>query len=338
MPKGLRLKKTPAEQVERDMRRARRAVKRAHRQYRAHDVDLDSGGRSSKRSGTEEDKGVGQKSPSLDPGPSTSHCDARTDPVEGGSFQEKLWDALRDDERLDGIEAGLNEYAYIPRRWRGVSSRDSPDTVGGLGDDPNLMNDDEYAEWMRTGMWRCVLTDVQAAKRSLKTLDRRSNAAAHREKERQRAAHVAAKAEAAKILKAEEDARRRARYERERVRHANARDAYERHWAGLLGSKSNSADLGFGDIPWPVHSDSQITAEAISSFLFLPGDEGHDEAGRGRTRKEELRGTILRFHPDKFEGRVIPRVKDEERVAVREGANAVTRAVTALMGGKIGDE
>src|SRR6266852_1882497 len=168
------------------------------------------------------------------------------------------------------------------------------------------------------------------------TLDRRSNAAADREKERQRATHAAAKAEAARILKAEEDARRRARYERERIRHANARDAYERHWVGLLGSKSKSADLGFGDIPWPVpdrsSNISQITAEAVSSFLFLPGDEGNDEAGRGRARKEELRGTILRFHPDKFEGRVIPRVKDDERAAVREGANAVTRAVTALMG------
>ena len=126
------------------------------------------------------------------------------------------------------------------------------------------------------------------------------------------------------------------------MRHANARDAYERLWVGLLGSKSNSADLGFGDIPWPVQGESsnisQITAEAVSSFLFLPGDKGHDEAGRGRVRKEELRGTILRFHPDKFEGRVIPRVKDEERAAVREGANAVTRAVTALMGGKVGDD
>jgi hypothetical protein len=120
------------------------------------------------------------------------------------------------------------------------------------------------------------------------------------------------------------------------MRHVNARDAYERHWVGLLGSKSKSADLGFGDIPWPVSgrsSDiSQITGEAISSFLFL-ADEGHDEAVRGRARKEELRGTILRFHPDKFEGRVIPRVRDQERAAVREGANAVTRAVTALMAG-----
>jgi hypothetical protein len=139
--------------VERDIRRARRAAKKAaHRQYRAHDADPDLGGRSSKRSRT-----VGLEPPFLDPGPSTPHHNARTVPVEEESFQEKLWDALRDDERLDGVEARLNDYAYIPRRWRGVSSRDSPDTVGGLGDDPNLMNDDEYAEWMRTGMWRYVL-------------------------------------------------------------------------------------------------------------------------------------------------------------------------------------
>ena len=124
------------------------------------------------------------------------------------------------------------------------------------------------------------------------------------------------------------------------MRHAKARDAYERHWIALLGCNSKSADLGFGDIPWPVQGASnisQITAEAVSSFLFLSGDEEHDEAERGRVRKEELRGTILKFHPDKFEGRVIRRVKDAERAAVREGANAVTRAVTALMGGKLGD-
>ena len=158
MPKGLRLKKTPAEKVERDMRRARKAAKKAaHRQYRAYDADLHSGGRSSKRSRSVEDNGVDMEPPFPDPGSSTPHYNARTVPVEEESFQEKLWDALRDDERLDGIEAGLNEYAYIPRRWRGVSSRDSPDNVGGLGDDPNLMNDDEYAEWMRTEMWRYVL-------------------------------------------------------------------------------------------------------------------------------------------------------------------------------------
>jgi hypothetical protein len=171
---------------------------------------------------------------------------------------------------------------------------------------------------------------------------RKRHAAAHREQQRQKAAHAAAKAEAARILKAKEDGRRRARDERERRRRVEAREAYRRRWVELLESKPQSADLGFGDIPWPVGGGgvpniSELTAEAISAFLFIPDDEKHgeeqglEEAGKARTRKEELRGVMLRFHPDKFEGRIIPRVRHEEKAAVREGANAVTRAVTTLL-------
>ncbi|KAF8483778.1 hypothetical protein DFH94DRAFT_324690 [Russula ochroleuca] len=317
MPKGLRLKKTPTEQVEHDMRRARRAAKKAaHRQYRAHDGDFDSDGRSSKRSRTVGDDGVNLDPSFSGPEPSPLRDGAHT-VVEEEIFQEKLWNALGEDERLDGIEARLNEDVYVPRRWRGISSQaSSSDTVGGPGDNPNIMNDDEYAEWVRAGMRR------------------KRDAAAHREQERQRVLRAWAQAEIARVLKTDEDARRRARHERKRRRHADALDAYKQCWVGLLESKSKSADLGFGDIPWPVPDIppdlSQITAEAVSAFLFFP-EEGLDEAERGRTRKEELRGTMLRFHPDKFEGRVIPQVKHEERAAVREGANAVTRAITALM-------
>jgi hypothetical protein len=99
--------------------------------------------------------------PFLGSGPSTSRYGSRTVPVVEESFQEKLRDALEDDDRLDGIEARLNEYAYVPRRWRGASSQAyGEDTVDGPDDHPNFMNDDEYAEWVRVGMWRCVLHNV----------------------------------------------------------------------------------------------------------------------------------------------------------------------------------
>lgn len=168
---------------------------------------------------------------------------------------------------------------------------------------------------------------------------RKRNAAAHHEEQRQKAAHAAAKAEAVRILRAKEDARRRKRDEQQRRRRVEAREAYQRRWIDLLETKPGSADLGFGDIPWPVGGGapgiSQLTAEAISAFLFIPEKEfeeqGLDDAGRAKLRKEELRVTMLRFHPDKFEGRIIPRVKLCERAAVRDGTNAVTRAVTALM-------
>lgn len=105
---------------------------------------------------------------------------------------------------------------------------------------------------------------------------------------------------------------------------------------GLL--ESTSADLGFGDVPWPVCGKadiSRLTSEGISAFLFPVCLEVEEpDGGKARTRREELRGTMLRFHPDKFEGRILPRVKKEERDAVREGANAVARAVAALMEAK----
>jgi hypothetical protein len=52
------------------------------------------------------------------------------------------------------------------------------------------------------------------------------------------------------------------------------------------------------------------------------------------TRKNRLRETLLRFHPDKFEGRVMGRVipEGEEREKVREGVGRVVRALNELMG------
>ncbi|KAI9455647.1 hypothetical protein F5148DRAFT_984692 [Russula earlei] len=316
MPKGLHLKKTPAEKAERELRKARRGAKKATpRHHLARDAYFDLNGRRPHCSVTGRDEAVDLDPNFLNPGPSTSSRGARGVPVAEDSFHEKLWDALGDDDRLETVGARLNEYAHVPQRWRSVSSQRH--MMHGAEDDPALMNDDEYAEWVRIGMWR------------------KRNAAAHWEEQRQQAAHAAAKAEAARTLKVKEEARWRARDERERRRRADARDAYHRRWVGLQDPNSKSADLSFGDIPWPVWdvaSDiTYLTAEAISGFLFLLKEEGLDDAGRARLRKEELRGTMLRFHPDKFEGRVIPRVKEEERAAVREGANIVTRAVAELM-------
>lgn len=129
-------------------------------------------------------------------------------------------------------------------------------------------------------------------------------------------------------MKAEEDARRHRHEERRRKRHVDARETYDRRWVELLNSKS--VDLGFGDVPWPVQGRldvSQVTPETISAFLFPSSSDD----GMGRTRKEVLREEMLRFHPDKFEGRVMRRVRPEDRDAVREGANAVARAVMGLM-------
>jgi hypothetical protein len=150
MPKRLRLKRTPAEQAEHDLRKARKATKKATSKQRSPRDSDDV--HTSKHSG-----GLDAEFDFTfpDPGPSTSHYYARPT-AEDERFQQKMWDALDDnDDRLDGIEARLNEYAHVPRRWRGVGSRAYDlDSTGGLDEDPRFMNDDEYAEWVRVGIWR----------------------------------------------------------------------------------------------------------------------------------------------------------------------------------------
>jgi hypothetical protein len=149
MPKRLHLKRTPAEQAEHDLRKARRAAKKATSKRRSvHDTDLDSEAGTARHPG-----GLDAEFDFIfpDPGPSTSHYSAR-DTVEDERFEQKLWDALGDDDRLDGIEARMNEYAHVPRRWRGVGIREY--NLDGLDDDPRSMDDEEYAEWVRVGIWR----------------------------------------------------------------------------------------------------------------------------------------------------------------------------------------
>ena len=39
----------------------------------------------------------------------------------------------------------------------------------------------------------------------------------------------------------------------------------------------------------------------------------------------DYRDQLLRFHPDRFEGRILLRCSEGERIAVKEGADKVTR-------------
>lgn len=88
-------------------------------------------------------------------------------------WDEKMRDALEDDglhdmhQRLDGVEARLNSYGHIPRRWRGMEAGFSAglwmeDAREDIGLEPWQMNDDEYSEYIRAGMWRYVSGSSQS--------------------------------------------------------------------------------------------------------------------------------------------------------------------------------
>jgi len=152
-----------------------------------------------------------------------------------------------------------------------------------------------------------------------------------------------------------EEERNKVRRENKRRRWEQAGEVYERRWMALLVRESaeGGAELGFDDIPWPVYeahspklsqSIDMLSPEAISAFIgFLSGTTSPDSGGRENSRgevpdkdkkdrKDKIRETMLRFHPDKFEGRLLGRVKGgDEKEKVREGVGMVVRALNRMM-------
>ncbi|KAH7322192.1 hypothetical protein B0J17DRAFT_582691, partial [Rhizoctonia solani] len=73
-------------------------------------------------------------------------------------------------------------------------------------------------------------------------------------------------------------------------------------------------------IPWPLFCVStgpeSITTQAVGEFILLPYHS------RDKSRKERLCNAMLRWQPDKFEERLMLRIKEAERPRVREAVGA----------------
>lgn len=349
----LHLKRTPAEEAERALRKARKAAATARKRSHLSEGAGEHGESSSKRRRRED--GIHSEldeevyGPPPPPSLSSAHkpdYDIILSELEDARFKEKMWDALRDDERLDSIDARFNDYAHVPDRWRA-----NPASHGNLEDqtdmDPRFMDDDAYAEWIRAGMWR-----RKHARQYEEEARRKAEKAARSAREKEM------KAEMARLEKAAEERRKQKKRERETQREENARAEYDRKWKDLLDPNTrHSSSLSFGDIPWPLfvpvthsdtaHSDSSsitlehFTVAAISAFLIpistisaLAQDVGvslptHDRDKK--EKKEKLRETMLRFHPDKFEGRVMRKIIETDKDRVREAVGQVARVLNTLM-------
>jgi hypothetical protein len=132
----------------------------------------------------------------------------------------------------------------------------------------------------------------------------------------------------------------------EELRLRRAWEEYDKAWERLMISIRpvktfifRKVAFSFTDVPWPVLPDTDpvtgntpvlelkhITAPAVAKFLLDP----HRDPGK--SRREKLRDAILRYHPDKFEGRILPRIISEDRARVQEGVSIVMRCLNELMG------
>ncbi|KIK67511.1 hypothetical protein GYMLUDRAFT_37656 [Collybiopsis luxurians FD-317 M1] len=348
MPK-LHLKRTPEEEARRQRKKEKKEAKR-----RARGDD-----RPSKRRRTEPERKwdsdddddaefIGPSSPNPD-------YDALRAKAEDERFSEKMAMAFEDDERLDSIEARFNSFAHVPMHWGGNKQRINYDDDAFVTLDPMTMDDEEYAEWIRMGMYRKTHAQELAEKERQKA-----------ERAARRAQEKAIKAETEHLEKLAAAERRSRKREKENHKLEQLRIEYDRRWKMLLSTQPADLELetdllGFSDIPWPIllsthknmtqsgsPSNPQVrlsledfTRDAISSFLFTSsasassidsGDALAEAIKAKKDRKEKLRETFLRFHPDKFEGRLMPRVRPTERNQVREALGIVVRVLNDLMG------
>ncbi|KAJ6589869.1 hypothetical protein DFH09DRAFT_1259651 [Mycena vulgaris] len=358
MPK-LHLKRTPQEEADHRIHKKRkRESKRARNSpdASAH-RGIDTPTRKWDSSDSEGDDDVyGPHPPQPEAGPSSrpEPSDSRYKPdydairaeLEEARFREKMAGAFEDDDRLDSLESQMNQYAHVPDRWKTGSSRADYDYAVAADDifkvDPRHMDDEEYAEWMRAGMYRKTHAQEYAEEQQKKAL-----------RDARRAQAKALKAETARLAKIAEEERKRKKLEKEIRRSDYAREEYHLRWKELLAAPGDPENvqslLRFSDIPWPIVSAHRqkpdkgtrphpavsledLTVDAIAAFLVPSANSGPSTDKDKKYRKDKLRETFLRFHPDKFEGRLLKRVRESDQQDVREAIGVVVRALNTLMG------
>jgi len=102
-------------------------------------------------------------------------------------------------------------------------------------------------------------------------------------------------------------------------------EAHRNQWDKIqtLGS------LIWEDFPWPLFkrpkSPDDLTSLAITSYML---SSIHPQE---RATKERIKDNIRRWHPDRFNSQLLPKVKESERERVSEGAGLVARILNDLL-------
>ena len=105
-------------------------------------------------------------------------------------------------------------------------------------------------------------------------------------------------------------------------------EAYETHWRAM---QSSTVPIAFVEFPWPLTERvasrdlDALTRSAVSGFLF----ESLAVRTNMTTKRERIRSSLLRWHPDKI-SLVFSRVVPDDLELVREGIHVVFSILKAL--------
>ena len=288
--------------------------------------------------------------------PEQAYKRTRTD----DEFYEALADAQAQDQGV-----GYYEDELYARQVPAYATYYSSAAAAAAGIDPappkkgswlSNMDDDEYAEYVRAGMWRVK------NKAEVERMERAEKERKEREERERRERDKLAREERERIRKLEERKKRKSKEEA-----AAARTRYDDGWRKLQQAvaaapvtKSSTATpepttdaiaaedtpaptanpaafpLRFTDFPWPLYPPmafpplswptlDDISSASISAFLLsdsLPADK----------HKAFLRQAVLAYHPDRFERYVlkIPEDKQDVRERVRELGLRVSQVLNDL--------
>ncbi|EPS94125.1 hypothetical protein FOMPIDRAFT_98117 [Fomitopsis schrenkii] len=104
-------------------------------------------------------------------------------------------------------------------------------------------------------------------------------------------------------------------------------EEHEHRWARL----PNLDVLAWHAFPWPVLQPAKdpedLTVQAIRAYVLSP----HHPNERKKSAKDVIKDYIKRWHPDRFETRYLPKVREDDREKVKEGAGVVARNLNELL-------
>ncbi|KAL1407005.1 hypothetical protein Q8F55_006418 [Vanrija albida] len=252
---------------------------------------------------------------------------------------------------------------FVPARHRPTASNARREGWAEVDLDPRGpvppledMTEGEYSDFIREGLRARLRHAEQAAAERARQARRDEDA----RRARERALHEERQARDRKRAKYAEWARREEHVATERAKRADpAKDAaartYQRgRWRAACAAlvvDGEAADvvaveLRFDDIPWPVYRArpegdyelllglDDLTIENVRSFLFALADDEAKDGKATEARRKVLRDAIRLFHPDRFYGRALPRVRENDRERVREGVEKVSRLINDLLTAK----
>ncbi|CCG85058.1 protein of unknown function [Taphrina deformans PYCC 5710] len=206
--------------------------------------------------------------------------------IENEDFTERLFDALADEEG--------REY------WHQVYGQPIDDIPAN-----REMSDDEYAAYVRRGMWERTHADQIEARRLQEAQERQT-------KESQR-----------RLLEHE------TRWKQEQTA-LFVKQKLQRRWEQYLKTwaEMDIAKVNFTSFPWPTLSGTvtKLATTDVQTFLAYAGDV--------RTMaREELR---RRWHPDRFQQKTQRYVVDEDKAKVLAGVTSVAQALNEIIAAEVG--